>query len=214
MQGQARGSRGRLLFVALVVAAVSVFSYQASPAVKQKFEELHASSLTGSPVIRANLLRNGVSFVDQTAGLGAGLGGFERLISNGATHYSTGNVLDPHDLWIEIAVDYGLFIFALFSGWFVHVTLSAARWARRRRDMAYWASAGSITICCSLLGYLFASVETSSYLAQPTNWVFLATVLAVLRMLKDPHPAPSDGISAESDQLSANAAPVRRAATH
>jgi O-antigen ligase len=129
---------------------------------------------------RLNLLRNGLVFVEKSYGAGVGPANFEHMMLTGQGPFTTQGDVDPHNLWIEIASEYGLIVFLFFVSWLILVarrTWKARRASILRGDLESQYAAEAVLL--GLLGYIPAAAENSSYIVQQTNWAFLASVLTV-----------------------------------
>ena len=116
---------------------------------------------------RIFLTLNGLWLTEQTSGRGVGPGGFEYFQLNKLVPYHT-RVSNPHNFWIEILSQYGILVFCLFVSWYLSLYVIAFK--KRQTSTSGILLAG-------LVGYIFAAVANSSYMAQQTNWVFLASIM-------------------------------------
>lgn len=135
-----------------------------------------ASQETGSVYVRWNLVRNGLLFVYSTAGRGVGAGNAEYWMANFA-QYNTFGILNPHNWWLELLIDYGIFIFAGYILFYLRLI--------RELWQAHKNSAGTQRIICesllvSLVGFSVASLSPSSVMAFIPQWLLFASVVAFL----------------------------------
>jgi len=132
---------------------------------------------TGSVAVRTNLALNGIIFLFSTFGFGVGSGNAEYWMANYA-RYDTAGILNLHNWWLEILIDYGLLVFAgylMFYGSLV------------RQLWRIWKSTGKgsnrmITeaLLVALVGFLVASISSSSIMAFNPQWLLFAFALAFL----------------------------------
>jgi O-antigen ligase len=186
----ARGWRATLLpvLIAVAVAAGVLASGPIETTVVGKVMTVQEELATGgSASIRWNLLRNGLAFTEESFGFGMGAGSFQSLIASGHAPYPTGKIVDPHNFWIEILSQYGAVVFLLFVFWLIRLAMvaRAARRATGAQDPLGHRRISEVVLL-GLLGYLFAAVENSSFLLQPTNWLFLGSILVLATVLSRP----------------------------
>jgi glycosyltransferase involved in cell wall biosynthesis len=152
----------------------------------------------GSIGERINLVRNGLHFVRLSHGLGFGPGSFEYLMSHGFGIYPTGGIINPHNFWIEVLVEYGVIVFLGLVFCLTAVALAAFRHLRHQLASTSNTQTASAAVVVGLSGYLFAAVEHSSYINQPVNWVFLASMVGIVSAL---YAAPSHRAQQETRTL-------------
>lgn len=173
------------ILVVVLACAVLFIALQTSDFAFHKVSNiLYEVQVGGSTVKRTGLLLNGIWFAIDSYGLGIGAGGFEYMIKQGYGLYSTGSSINPHSFWIEILSQYGVLVFAGFVAWLGWIGLLALkiRKAAIKLKNAHARLAAEMVLI-ALLGYLFVASENSSYINQSINWVFLASILAVMSYL-------------------------------
>jgi len=131
----------------------------------------------GSVAIRMNLALNGLAFLYSTAGFGVGAGNAEYWMANYA-RYDTAGILNLHNWWLEILVNYGLFIFVGYVMFYASLVWQLWRiWRttdRGRNRMIVEA------LLVALIGFLVASISSSSIMALTPQWLLFAFALAFL----------------------------------
>ncbi len=172
----------------LTILVMIVFSFQTNMAtlskVSQVYDELQVGGSTG---IRFNLLVNGIWFLALSYGVGVGAGGFEYMIGNGYGLYDTGSVINPHNFWIEVLSQYGIFVFTGLVAWLVCLIMLVLRVRKKslkQNDTVMRLKTEVILV--GLLGYTIATGENSAYINQPINWVFLGSVLTLATFISRP----------------------------
>lgn len=125
---------------------------------------------------RLGLYKNGLWMVGNSAGLGVGPGNFEVVMASGDAPYDAGGVIDPHNLYLEIASQYGLLVFVSFVLWIA--ACFRACWGAARRGIGVTRSWG-IAMSAAVAGNAVSALANSSYLPGSINWVFLATLFLV-----------------------------------
>lgn len=133
------------------------------------------SSLDGSDHVRINLIKNGLFFLISTLGFGVGAGNIEHWMSYEAI-YNTGGVLNIHNWWLEILVNYGLIIFIMYLTFYVKLFKSVYRkfkHSRSKIDISI-----SLGTMCFIGGYIIGSISSSSNINSEWLWVFWGIVVA------------------------------------
>lgn len=125
-------------------------------------------SADGSGSSRLNLARAGLDMLASSNGLGIGAGNFQDLMAGGYKSLPTSNLVDPHNWWFEILSQYGSLVFFIYIGIFFYFSLViflSKKFNAKKSLMIF------------LFAFFVAAVANSSYAAQTTNWMFLATLL-------------------------------------
>jgi len=136
----------------------------------------------GSISVRLNLIRNGLSFLRSKAGFGVGAGNFEYYMSNFAI-YDTKGIINSHNWWLEILVNYGIFVFVGYMIFYLSII-------RKLRKIYYEKLSRNEKIICeglliSLIGFFIASLSSSSMMAFRPQWLLFAFALAFLNYFKN-----------------------------
>jgi len=173
-----------------VIASVGASGSFDDPSSFKLFRIYDELVIGGSASIRLNLLKDGMVFLRQSWGAGIGPANFEHLMLTGQGPYPTEGYVNPHNFWLEVASQYGLLVFVGFAGWMLFATTRIWRVRELAIKADDWPSGyAAEAIILGIVGYIFVAVENSSYIAQPENWMFLASVLAVTCFLSEDHPA-------------------------
>lgn len=128
-----------------------------------------------SDTIRVNLIRNGFHFLYQTAGMGVGAGNLEYWMQNYSV-YPTGGIINMHNWWMELLVDYGVVVFVGYCIFYVKLFRDIFRRFRQSDDPQMKAIAFGF-LCC-MVGFLIGSVSSSSIFHREFLWVFWAVAIA------------------------------------
>ncbi|WP_085522146.1 O-antigen ligase family protein [Tuberibacillus sp. Marseille-P3662] len=137
---------------------------------------------TGKSIdIRINLIKNSLLFLVDTFGLGVGSNNAKYYID----HYSifpTYTVLDIHNWWVEIAVNYGIFVFIGYLVLYLSLLISLYRIYKSTDN------GKEKMICEALLGgmfvFIFASISPSSILTLHYQWIFFAFTIGFLNYFR------------------------------
>ena len=165
------------VLVCIILAIVGALVLE--PSIVHKMLGLY-TELTqfGSASERLNLYANGMQFAWESHLLGIGSGAFEFYMQNGYGALPTGHDIDPHNFWIQILSQYGVIVFVPFLWWLIRcvkVGIDARRSALTTGANKMVAATECLLI--GLVGYPLAAMEHSSYIKEPTNWMFIASVL-------------------------------------
>jgi len=139
---------------------------------------------TGSMAVRANLARNGLVFLYSTAGFGVGAGNAEYWMAN-FTRYDTAGILNPHNWWLEILINYGVLVFAGYLLFYLGLIRGLWRaWSRTPPTQGMICE----TLLLSLVGFALATVSPSSIMAFTPQWLLLALAVAFLNWWRRSQP--------------------------
>ena len=131
----------------------------------------------GPSSVRMNLVRNGLSFLYSTAGFGVGAGNAEYYMAYFAK-YNTFGITNPHNWWLEILINYGIFIFIGYLIFYIGIIRNLWKLYNMMKDR------GEKMICeallVSLVGFFFASVSSSSIMAFNPQWLLFAFALSYI----------------------------------
>lgn len=136
-------------------------------------DELLDGGRTTSGGQRTNLYRDGLWMVGDSAGFGVGPGQFEVVMASGDVPYDAGGTVNPHNLYLEVASQYGIVVFLLFFGW-VAACYRACR--RGLRSLVGEERSWGIAMVVAVAGNAVSALASSSYLPGSVNWVFMATL--------------------------------------
>jgi hypothetical protein len=178
-----RGLRGKAVIIVVYGVVLGILGMgvvdQGQYVLWKKFLQLSTElSIAGGSISkRVNLVLNGLWLTYVSYGLGTGAGSYEYIIKSGQAKYPTWNAFNPHNLWIEIFSQYGVWVGIAFGLWWFFSAMILIR-ARRAVSEGAMRAAIEATLLGSI-GYILVVAVPSSFLPLPVNWVFTATVLAV-----------------------------------
>ena len=139
-----------------------------------------ASSQVGSLGERMNLALNGLLFLLSTWGFGVGAGNIEYWMMT-RLQYETGNKINIHNWFLEVLVNYGIFIFVGYMIFFlgmVYKTYSVLKQNNNDRNMKII----GVAILGSMIGFIFASISPSSIMAYKPHWMMYAIGLSYINI--------------------------------
>lgn len=123
---------------------------------------------------RGMLLAAGIQMLKQTFGFGVGAGGFEEAIKNMPAF--DGTYVNPHNLFVEVFAQYGIFIFAFFCFWLFSIFYATLR----NKHLSIGAKRA---VCVTIITLPLIGAMSSHALGYTYYWIFLscATVISVYR---------------------------------
>ncbi|MCK4352704.1 O-antigen ligase family protein [candidate division WOR-3 bacterium] len=148
----------------------------------RNFYHLMISQITslkylGPSSIRVNLIKNGWSFLVNSAFLGVGAGNVEWYMANKAIYETFGD-LNIHNWWMEILVNYGVIIFTLYVVFYINILVNL--FAILRNTKNNWIKIVAEICFISLIGFPLSSISSSSIMAIKPIWLLFATALCVV----------------------------------
>jgi hypothetical protein len=171
---------GLILGVFMVISSVSSFSNeQSSFLLARRLTSFQGQFQDTSFIERFHQSLDGLYMALASYGLGVGPNGFKDSLNNLDVPYELITPA-PHNFWIEIISQYGVFVFILFTHWFFLIVFLHYRKFKREQNLSI-RNLHKILFIGSI-GYLFASLENSTYISEPTNWLFIASLLALTEM--------------------------------
>ena len=122
--------------------------------------------------LRISIVQNGVSLLYSTAGFDVGAGNAEYYM-----------VTSPHNWWLEILINYGIFIFIGYAIFYISIIRNLWKLYHEKQTK------GEKMICepllVSLVGFFFASISSSSIMAFKPQWLLFAFALSFLNYIKN-----------------------------
>lgn len=176
-----------LKFMKMVFCASVIFSmlYIYGGNIISKFQNIkYETKGSSSTTARANLSANGLDLYLKSFGMGTGAGSFQDEIRDSNDLLPTGDIVDPHNFYIEILSQYGTVVFALFVFWYCRCFYRAVFSFVTVTDSEIFSKSISAVSVVGMSGYFFASLANSAYIPQSTNWMFLSTIVVAISYLK------------------------------
>jgi teichuronic acid biosynthesis protein TuaE len=132
--------------------------------------------------IRINLLKNSMIFLQNTFGFGVGTGNSDVYMKNFA-EYPTGNIINVHNWWIEILVNYGVVIFTLYCLFYIYL-LKELYVINRDIPEQSLLKLFSVALLLAMVVFPLSSVSPSSQIALNYFWVLYGFVIAFINYYK------------------------------
>ena len=157
------GVAGALLPVSAAVAVVAVV-----PLLLGYVTEISTSGSSGS--VREQLTRQGFGFAVEQRGLPTWPGAFESLMLERGDLEGTAGLVNAHNTWVELLVQYGALSLLLFFGWMI----ACAATRSGARDETALAAATLLVL----------GIVNSSSLDDASFWMFVITLAIASRTQK------------------------------
>lgn len=138
--------------------------------------------MAGSMGIRMNLVRNGLLFLYSTVGFGVGAGNAEYYMDHFA-RYNTAGILNPHNWWLEILINYGILVFVGYV--IFYIELISNLWKAYHKKQIREEKIICEALLVSLVGFFFASISSSSIMAFKPQWLLFAFALTYLNYFRN-----------------------------
>lgn len=105
--------------------------------------------------------------------LGVGPGGFTNYLDKNGSRCS---IVNPHNWWLEILSQYGIFVFAAYVGMLLMLFIKNIKNYLKHKDFVV------LQIICILVAYVLASIAPSSFLGYHYQWIVPALALIAIRL--------------------------------
>ena len=133
--------------------------------------------MEGSMGVRVNLIKNGLYFLYSTAGFGVGAGNAEYYMEH-FSQYNTGGILNPHNWWLEILVNYGVIIFFGYISFYIGIIMNLLKIFQKNILKIEKMICEALLV--SMVGFFVASMSSSSILAFKPQWLLFAFALSFI----------------------------------
>jgi teichuronic acid biosynthesis protein TuaE len=144
--------------------------------------------------IRQNLIKNAIYFFTNSVGFGVGAGNAEYYMGRYAI-YPIGTLVNVHNWWVEILLNYGVFIFAGYV--ILYMSLILNLWQAYRKLNNRTEKMICEALLVGLISFFMASISSSSIFAFSPQWIFFGFALAFLNYIRN----TSITSSSEADNL-------------
>ncbi|KON86259.1 hypothetical protein AF332_05105 [Sporosarcina globispora] len=162
------GARLFLLFSPLLfLAAAGIVYYLANASF---FEGIKAGQ--GSAFIRMNLYLSGIYGTFQSFMLGVGPGNFQHMDFS----FDTLGFTNPHNWWLEVLTNYGLFVFAGYCAFFLYimVQLYLIYWSDKKNNIL------ALILFLSFIGFAISCLGPSSLFYFWPMWLLYGVALGYI----------------------------------
>lgn len=168
---------------------------------------LFATEVSQDPsfLMRLNLIKNGLNFFFLSPLIGVGPNMFESYLEDGRGKYHVGGLSNPHNGFVEILADYGIIVFAVFT-LLLLIPLKLALSSQAKNYQTARRNSTRVAMILSVVLLPFAATMHSTFLGDPTAWLWIAVILVLYRYLEK----DVNSISHHFSELSSHAGSFQR----
>ena len=135
---------------------------------------LHTYQLKqGSSYVRIMLYRDSLKALADSRFLGLGPSSFSAYFTE---HPSVSKLVDPHNYWLEILTQYGIFVFLFFVFLLLQLFRKAKALYKREHCME------GLVLAVMFVDYIIIGLAPSSFINYTFQWIVVALTLALLRI--------------------------------
>jgi teichuronic acid biosynthesis protein TuaE len=128
---------------------------------------------------RVNILKNSLYFLANTYGFGVGAGNLPWYLDNQAyLKYYRQRIVPPHNWWIELYSDYGIYIFFLYLIFYIKLILSVFNIYNQSNNQDEKMIAGALFL--ALVSFSLANMSPSSVISEIPHWLVIGFSLTLL----------------------------------
>ena len=99
------------------------------------------------------------------------------------SQYNTAGITNPHNWWLEIFINYGIFIFVGYVIFYIGIIRNL--WKIYRIKQIREEKMICEALLVSMVGFFFSSISSSSIMAFKPQWLLFAFVLAFLNYFRN-----------------------------
>lgn len=141
------------------------------------------AEIQGSSIeIRNNLIKNSLIFLTESFGFGVGSGNIEYYMEN-KYHFYTYGVLNVHNWWIEVLVNYGIFIFLLYLLFMLAIFMNLLK-SVKDKNLSIIEKKISEALLVGFIIFIIASISSSSLIDFGPQWIFWGMTLVLINLNK------------------------------
>lgn len=143
----------------------------------QGLQYLVSETKDSSTITRINLIKNSLTYLVNSYGLGVGAGNVEYYMANHVL-FDTRNVTNVHNWWFEILVNYGIIIFFGYIVFFICICLNLYQAYFKIKTKEEKMICESLIV--ALVIFVVGCVSPSSIMTFMPQWLLIAFALAFL----------------------------------
>jgi teichuronic acid biosynthesis protein TuaE len=165
-----------LIFGALALVLVPQKIYYGFLSMIDMLSTLTDTTEGSSVDIRINLIKNSIQFISETFGFGIGAGNSEYYMQVFGK-YPTHTIINIHNWWIEIMVNYGILIFTGYLIIYVGLVYYLYTIFKKAKDNNRMIAEG---LCTALIAFFLASISPSSQITLNYLWLLFAFAIGFI----------------------------------
>lgn len=165
-----------ILFIVCLLVGIYVYIHYVG-----KLSFVPIENAKTSNEVRTNLIFNGLYFLTQDYNLIFGIGsGNNRYYLENYSIYSINNIYNFHNLWLDIVVEYGIFIFIGF----ISVYIIICKELYKISGDKFVGKINTIYLFF-LLSFVIASISSSTIITREWLWIIFAMIISYINYQKD-----------------------------
>jgi len=167
--------------VGLIIVLILIFYFQLHLKLFEFLKQFTPYTIThtsSSGIARLAVIKNCLSGLFDSYGFGVGAGNIEFHIAHFARYPIINGILAPHNWWIEILANYGIFIFIGYLLFYLKLVYNF--WNMWRNINNPWDKMLCETLLIFLIGFSISSIGPSSIMELSYQWILFGFTLAFL----------------------------------
>lgn len=155
-----------------------------NPAMIDQIGNISEVDESGSTQVRINLIKNGFKVLNEKTWqyiTGIGAGNTEARLARYAS--TTDGIVNMHNWWMEILLEYGIIIAALFIWFYLSIIWNLFKIYLNSPSHNYKMFAEGLLL--SLIVFFMASISPSSIRGMPALWIVFGQSLAFIKLYKE-----------------------------
>lgn len=174
-----QSTKKNLLYcITLIMTITGISVYSIPPIFRAINYFLNTKIFNSGDAVRVDLVKNGMSFLRESFGIGVGAGNIPYYLE----HYSPiniGTTYSLHNWWLDILVTYGFFIFILYL---IYYGKLLGKLYNLKNTTDKFIRNTSISFLSILFSYVIGSGSSSSNFPIMWLWIFFSIIIAFLNI--------------------------------
>lgn len=167
-----------IVFILIVIGILSFIVPTSFNSIKELIDyQMEYSDDDGSLNTRLNLIKNSLFFLLNSFGIGIGAGNSEYYMEHYSIYYTDG-IINVHNWWIEILVEYGVIFFMAYLIFYFNLFTNLYRIHKWSKNITEKKICESLLV--GLVIFLLASISSSSIMNFTSQWLMFSFCLAFL----------------------------------
>lgn len=165
-----KSTKYKLIFI--IMAILFVVATLSIPSIREYFLPIFLENkidIEQRDLVRINLMKNGLYFLNKTYGFGVGAGNLYQWLEEKSIYYIA-NIKFLHNWYLEILVTFGVFFFALYM--FFHFKIIVVLIKSYDKRERFWNLNNTFLI--SFSAFSLVSISSSSNTYSEWVWMYLA----------------------------------------
>ena len=175
--------KSKLLKYGLITCSIVILFVGCNIAVKEIGKISFKPNYTNlnSNNVRINLILNGLEFYKTSPFIGLGAGNLDYYLANNAI-YPTNGITKMHNLYLEILVTYGIFIFIAYLIFYFGMCFKLLKaWLNSKINIGN--KINILTLLVFWTNFAFSCISSSSNFSKEWLWVLIGITLASIKII-------------------------------